>query len=359
MDIVTHGLASLAVARGFFPRAGKAAIASAVLAGCIADVDWLSHYFGPSAFLAWHGTYTHSILAAILLPSIILAILLITFYLRGELSIVMVLPKGQEAPSDPRAIVRMVSRSFLSILIVAPICAALLHIAMDACQSGGVTLLWPFSSKRFSADWLPNIDPWILTILIACIAMPELLRLVSSEIGAKDKRPRGQTGAIIGLALVLVYVGARATLHSNVIALMESRTFHGEASRRASAFPESLSPLTWHGVVETESALNQMDVDATSSNNFDPDASFRLFKPEASPALDAARNTAAAKRFLAAAQIPKASLEKTETGYVVVLRDLRYAASGETQREIAAVIELDANAKVTSQELVWARDLRH
>jgi len=146
-------------------------------------------------------------------------------------------------------------------------------------------------------------------------------------------------------------------LHSNVIALMESRTFHGETARRASAFAESLSPLTWHGVVETETALNQLDVDAGSPNTFDPDASFRLFKPESSAALDAARNTGTARRFLATAQIPKASLEKTETGYVVVLRDLRYAASGETQREIAAVIELDASSKVTSQELVWARDL--
>jgi membrane-bound metal-dependent hydrolase YbcI (DUF457 family) len=358
VDIVTHGLASLAVARGFFPRAGKAAIASAVLAGCIADIDWLSSYFGPSAFLAWHGTYTHSILAAMLLPSIIPAILLITFLLRGEIAIAMVLPKGQEAPSDPRAIVKLVSRSFLSILTVVPICAALLHIAMDACQSGGVTLLWPFSSKRFAADLLPRIDPWILTILIACIALPELLRLVSSEIGAKLKKPRGQTGALIGLALVLVSVGARATLHSNVIATMESRTFHSETPRRVSAFPESLSILTWHGIVETESALNEIEVSAFAPDTFDPDSSVRLFKPDPSPALDAARNAAVARRFLAMAQIPKASLEKTEVGYVVVLRDLRYAAAGDTQHEIAAVIELDPNNKVTSQELVWARDLR-
>jgi membrane-bound metal-dependent hydrolase YbcI (DUF457 family) len=358
VDIVTHGLASLAVARGFFPRAGKAVMASAVLAGCIADIDWLSNYFGPSAFLGWYGSYTHSILAAMLLPSIIPAILLITFLLRGEVAIAMVLPKGQEAPSDPQAIVKLVSRSFLSILIVAPICAALLHIAMDACQSDGVALFWPFSSKRFAADWLPRIDPWILTILIACIALPELLHLVSSEIGAKSKKPRGQTGALIGLALVLAYVGARGILHSNVVATMESRTFHGETPRRVSAFPESLSILTWNGVVETESALNEIEVSAFAPDTFDPDSSVKQFKPDPSPALDAARNTVTARRFLGMAQIPKASLEKTESGYVVVLRDLRYAAAGETQHEIAAVIELDPNNKVTSEELVWARDLR-
>jgi len=243
--------------------------------------------------------------------------------------------------------------------LVLPLCAALLHIATDACQSSGVMLLWPFGSRRFAADWLPGLDPWILTILIACIALPELLHLVSSEIGAKSKKPRGQAGAIIGLALVLVYVGARATLHSNVLALLESRTFHGETPRRVSAFPETLSLLTWHGIVETEGALNEIEVDAASADTFDADSSVRQFKPDPSPALDAARDSIVARRFLATALIPRASLEKTEAGYIVVLRDLRYAAAGETQNEIAAVIELDPNNKVTSQELVWARDLRH
>jgi hypothetical protein len=358
VDIVTHGLASFAVARGFFPRAGKAAIAAAVLAGTIANVDWLTNYFGPSAFLTWHLTYAHSILAAVLFSLLILAIPVAGVF-RGGLLILHPAHEGVAIRSTQDSGRNQALRTLLAAAFVAPLCAALLHLAMDTCQSSGVELFWPFNSKRIAADWLPGIDPWILTVLIACIALPELLHLVSSEIGAKSKKPRGQTGAIIGLALVFVYVGARAILHSNVVALMESRTFHGETPRRVSAFPESLSILTWHGVVETESAVNEIDVDAASPEAFDADSSARQFKPDPSPALDAARNAAVARRFLATAQIPKASLEKTEAGYVVVLRDLRYAAAGETAHEIAAVIELDPNNRVTSQELVWARDLRH
>lgn len=354
MDIVTHGLASLAIARGFFPRAGKLAMAAAVLAGTVADIDWLSIYFGPSAYLSWHRTYTHSIVVSILI-SMCVAILVARLLRRSMLA-------RQGVPLSGGTLADVPSRGPWAIDLPAALyvslCAALLHIAMDVCQSEGVRLLWPFSSKRFASAWLPGIDPWILTILIACIALPELLHLVSSEIGAKAKKPRGQTGAIIGLALVLAYAGARATLHSNVLAIMESRTFHGETPRRASAFPETLSLLTWHGIVETESALNEIDADAASPDTMDPDSSLRQFKPEPSPALDAARNTITARRFLATAQLPKASLEKTEAGYAVVLRDLRYVASGETQHEIAAVIELDGNNNVTSQELVWARDLR-
>jgi membrane-bound metal-dependent hydrolase YbcI (DUF457 family) len=343
VDLVTHGLASFAVARGFFPRAGKAAIAAAVVAGTIANIDWLSVYFGPSAFLTWHHTYAHSILGVFCILAAIPSVPIARYHL---------VPQNRSLESQ------QASRKFWAGALAASFCAALLHIAMDACQSSGVWLFWPFSSRRFAADWLPCIDPWILTILIACIALPELLHLVSSEIGAKEKRPRGQTGALIGLALVLLYTGARATLHSNVLATMESRKFHGETPRRVSVFPETLSILNWHGVVETESALDQIDVDAASTNNFDPDASVRLFKPEPSPALDAARNTTVAKKFLASARIPKASVEKTESGYTVILRDLRSAAAGETQHEVAAVIELDLNNKVTSQELVWAQELR-
>jgi membrane-bound metal-dependent hydrolase YbcI (DUF457 family) len=354
VDIVTHGLASLAVARGLFPRTGKLAMAGAVLAGTIANLDWLSNYFGPSAFLRWHGTYTHSIFAAVLVSA---GVSMFAALVQRRSVPVRVAEPGAATLTGARS--RDDLATGLGPVLYVSLCAALLHIAMDACQSRGVALIWPFSPKRFAADWLPGIDPWILTILIACIALPELFHLVSSEIGAKAKKPRGQTGAIIGLALVLVYGGVRATLHSNVIALMQSRTFHGETPRRVRAFPEPLSPVAWHGAVETESALNEIDVETASAGNFDPDSSLRLFKPEPSPALEAARNTVAARRFLAAAQIPKASMEKTEAGYIVVLRDLRYAAAGETQQEIAALIELDLNNKVTSEELLWARDLRH
>jgi membrane-bound metal-dependent hydrolase YbcI (DUF457 family) len=356
VDIVTHGLASFAVVRGFFPRAGKPAMAAAVLAGVFANVDLLSQYFGPSAFLTWHDTYFHSILAAAIF-SVVISALPERGMQWGRSRIAVIERKASQDEVSGSGTVALTLRRVKAALAAA-FCTALLHIAMDACQSTGVMLLWPFSSKRFAANWLPHIDPWILTILIACIALPELLNLVSSEIGAKSKKPRGQTGALIGLALVLVYTVARATLHSNALATMESRTFHGETPRRASAFPEPLSLLTWHGIVESDSALNEIDVNAASSNTFDPDASLRLFKPEPSPTLDAARNTSDARRFLQTSQIPKASLEKTEAGYVVVLRDLRYAATGETQHEVAALIELDLNNKVTSQELVWARDLR-
>jgi len=345
VDLLTHGLASFTVARGFFPRAGRVVLAATVLAGCLANLDELSNYFGAPAAFAWRNTYLQSLLAAVVIALLVsvavLAISLGSFFSKAW--------KTQEAAA---------AHFSISTLALAPLLAALLHLAMDVCQSSGVMLLWPSNPKRFAMDWLPSLDPWILAILVLAIAVPELLRLVSSEIGAKSRQVRGRTGALIGLAFVAVYIGVRGTVHSNAVALMESRTFHGEPARRCLAFPEALSLLTWHGIAETESALNQIDVNLAATASFDPDTSVRVFKPEPSPTLQAAGNTRVAKKFLATAQMPRANVEKTDVGFVVILRDLRYAALGDTRQEIVALIELDPANHVTSEEVMWARELR-
>ena len=282
-------------------------MASAVLAGTIANIDWLSSYFGPSAFLTWHGTYTHSVLVAILISAVSLAIFIVRTF-RGGLGIATEVPKSNSVSIDVRSLRILI----LANVLAAPVCRFAAYRAWMRANPTASRFSGHLAPGDLQRTGSPASTHGFLRFSSPVSRLPELLHLVSSEIGAKSKKPRGQTGAIIGLALVLVYVGARATLHSNVLALMESRTFHGETPRRVSAFPESLSILTWHGVVETESALNEIDVDAVSADTFDPDSSVRLFKPESSPALDAARNTVVAKRFLATAQIPKASMEKME-----------------------------------------------
>lgn len=356
MDIITHGLASLAIVRGIFPRTKKAGVAFALVAGTVADFDWLSTYFGAPSFLRWHGTYTHSALAALLI-SLVLPMILLASLFWGPVGIMTDDTPSGTLVNASRSKAPHGFRRLLPELFFACLLSALLHIAMDACQSSGVMLLWPFSSKRFAADWLPGIDPWILTILIGAIAIPELLRLVGSEIGAKSKKPRGQAGAIIGLVLLFAYIGARATLHSDALAILSSRNIHGEAAHRAWAFPESLSLITWHGVVETETSLDEVDVNAADARDFDPDASVRNYKPEVSPAFAIAQKTDLARQFLAFAQIPKASVEKTDVGYVVVLRDLRYEAARENKDEVAAYFEFDRTNRLMTSELVWARDL--
>jgi membrane-bound metal-dependent hydrolase YbcI (DUF457 family) len=330
MDIPTHALTSFALARGFFPRHGWPIVAGMLIAGTIADVDQLSMFFGPTAYLTAHRTWTHSILATLIIVAAAAAII---FYLDKTKAI------------RPRTI------------LAATFAAAAAHILMDLFQSAGEALLWPFRSTRFAADYLPRIDPWILAFLLAGILLPELFRLVSSEIGAKDKTPRGRNGALIALVLIALYTSVRGVLHGDATEVLDAHSYRGESPRRLGAFPDTISLFTWHGIAETQSLVCLAEVTAHSSREFDAEAANCQHKPEFSPALGMAQKTVTAEKFLQSARFPRATVEKTQGGYEVTIRSLRDIVEQETH-SVAARIMLDAKPRVFSEELIWAKKLR-
>ena len=330
MDIGTHALASLALSRAIFPRAPRLLWTFTVPTGVIADVDAFSALISPSAYLTWYRTYTHSLLASLIIACIFSAAYRVW------------------ASRD------LISRLSAATVFVAVLLAQWLHLAMDAAQWQGVELFWPVNPGRIAMDWLPTIDPWIVAILVAAILLPEFFHLIGSEIGAKDKRPRGFVGAIVGLALVLAYVGMRVELHGSAVAQMQNRSYAGELPRKVAAFSEFVSLVTWHGVADTESALHLVTVHINSSRRSSLDPGINLFKPEPNPLLQAAQATESANRFLRVARFPKATVQKMDTGSEVQIRDLRHAAAGELKREPMVSVDFDASGKIISEEIVWA-----
>lgn len=328
MDPLTHGLASYALTRLVAPRASRITIIGGVLAGTVADLDSLSASSGPSSYLSWHRSYTHSVVGALLIAIIF--------------SLALLLAQRAKVAKDSLIAVFAITAG-----------ASLLHLAMDLSQNEGVAALWPFRAQRYSPDWVAHLDLWILLLLVAGVLLPLLLELVTEEIGAKSKTPRGRIGALLAILAVIFYIVARAVLHGNAVALLESRTYRGELPRRAAAFAESDSPLHWHGIVETERALHEFDLNLALGSTFDSDRGVTSYKPEPSPALNAAQNTAAAQRFLRVARFPKASVEQTNTGFRVDIRDLAESGIPSSGRGVVAVVELDPNAKVMSEQIIW------
>jgi membrane-bound metal-dependent hydrolase YbcI (DUF457 family) len=300
-----------------------------LIAGTIADIDVLSKFAGPSAFLTFYRTYCHSLLAALLFSLLITLPFLLTKRV------------ATENPTSPLPI------------FGATLSAAVLHVLMDLCQSTGVELFWPFSERRLNLDWLPHLDLWILGILLAGILLPMLSRLVSEEIGAKSKGPRGKLGASLALAAMILYIVLRYVFHGNAATALESRTYRGESPRKVAAFAESGSPFRWHGIVETESALHDVEVELGPAASFDPDAAITSYKPEPSPALDAARDTAVARRFLQVARFPKATVERTPDGFHITLRSFPYSRDAGSSLRVHAQIDTDSSGKIHSQELAW------
>jgi len=347
VDPLTHALASLAVQRGFFSRTSWRGVLAIVAAGVIADLDWFSASFGPSAYLHWHRTATHSIVCVIALT---LGAFLFSRSIRhtGKASSQLT-NLSSEANSFPTKL-----RSQEAFPWIAVALAASLHIIMDLLQADFVAPLWPFSGKHFALDILPHIDPWLLIILAAVILFPELLRLVTEEIGSHSKRPRGRNGAIAGLALALIYFATRALFHAGVTASLEARTITGEMPRRSAAFPDSASPFLWHCVVETESALHLLNLRTMGGDVTYATGIITLRKPEPSTFLTAAQSSPVAMEFLKVARFPKAVLQKETEGYSVEIQDLK-DLSTQSSRAIFVDINLDPSAKVFSSELQWQK----
>jgi inner membrane protein len=226
------------------------------------------------------------------------------------------------------------------------------HIALDLCNTYGVQLLWPFKSRWFAWDIAPGFDPWILCILLAGILLPHLFRLVSEEIGERKGSPVGRSAAIITLALVAAYLGARADLHSRAITLLLSRDYHGRSPLAAGAFPTTFAPWQWRGVVSTDNTIEEADVRLGS--DFDPGGSVTHYKPEDSPVLEAGETTPVARRFLAYAQFPLASVTRAEDAYRFEARDLRFTAGSTSPANIIVRVDMDGSLRVTRQELRFA-----
>jgi membrane-bound metal-dependent hydrolase YbcI (DUF457 family) len=328
MDAFTHGLASYSIARAAFPRTSRVTMLAAILAGSAANLDQLSANVSPSAFLDWYRTVAHSIL--------------------GTFGIVIVFSVAAAVATRRKPNADGLRTIFLVVLV-----ACTLHVAMDLTQNESIQLLWPFRAQRYSADWVAHFDLWILVVLLAGTLLPQLLALVTEEIGAKSKAPRGRIGAILALAAVLIYIGSRFILHGNAVAMMDARAYRGELPRRVGAFAESDSPFHWHGIVETERAFYDLDLNLAPGSSFNPDTAVVAYKPEMSAPLAAAQKTEAARRFLQAAKFPKATVERTETGYRVRIRDLAEPGKGRSVRRLMAIVETDGNAKVLSDELAW------
>jgi inner membrane protein len=329
VDPITHTLASVALARAGLEKTTRMATPMLVTAGLAADLDWVSRLGGARSFLHGHRTGTHSLVATA-------AIALAT---AGVFSWT-----GRKHPTAP---VR-----FWPALAVSALGAAG-HLALDLPNSYGVKLLWPFREKWYAWDLVNPIDPWILILLLLGLLLPGLFRLISEEIGAKPKRRAPKRGAIVALILLVLYIGARWALHDRALEVLHSRVYHGATPLVVGAFPSGTTPLIWYGVVETDNALEEIEVPLGPSGRFDPDLGRTDFKPDPSPALEAARKSQVGQDFLQFARFPKASVERTDDGYRIELRDLRFAWPFPGDG-FSAVIELNRQFQVVNEELRYS-----
>jgi len=336
LEPFTHALASLAIARVFRQRLPRFGSALLVTAGVAPDLDYVSYFAGPSAFLELHRSVLHSIAGAAVLSCALAALFL---FVGTKFS----------APKNPRK--QLPPPTFL---IAFALCAVgiLAHDLLDLCSGEGIQWFWPFRMHWSHWNLAESFDPWALLILVAGLLIPQLFRLVSEEVGARKKDGIG--AAVFTLLLLAAYFGARAYFHGRAVDLLLSAEFHGREPLSAGAFPSSTDPLTWRGLVSTDNTLEEIEVSLAPGADFNPDRSLTHYKPPDSPPLDTAEKSQIAQRFLRYAEFPLASVFRREDGYRIELRDLRFAAGDQSAANLIARIELDANLQIVRQQLRYA-----
>jgi hypothetical protein len=151
--------------------------------------------------------------------------------------------------------------------------------------------------------------------------------------------------------LLVLVLGARSILHSRAEAVLGAAEYHGSAPRHWAAFPEGVSPFTWRGVVETDFFLAEVEVPVGAGGPFAPERAQLRYKPEASPALDAAAAATLARAYTGLARFPAVTITSAPEGARADLRELGDSLLRTRSGAWTAVIELNSQSKVASQTL--------
>jgi membrane-bound metal-dependent hydrolase YbcI (DUF457 family) len=334
---VTNALTALALARAGQTRLPRYGMAILVVAGVAPDLDYLSYFGGPSAFLRFHRAVLHSIDGVAFL-----ALVTAVFFLAIDKR-----RKHQNSRPGAKPPLR-----FVPALIVAAVGVSA-HDLLGVASGVGVELLWPFRTQRYAWNLLATVDIWILIVLAAALLIPELLRLVSEEIGERRKRVRGRFAAILGLVAVTGYVGARAALHSRAIDLIMSNDYQRRTPLSADAFPLNSGPLEWRGVAATDTTLEEIPVSFAPGAQFDPERSRTIYKPQDSSALEAGEAAADTQFYLGYARFPLASVAQLEDGYRFEVHDLQFADGDLGPENTFVRVELNGKLQIVRQDIFF------
>jgi inner membrane protein len=312
----------LALSRAGLNRLTPQATAILVLAANAPDIDVVSAAGGSLAYLHYHRHLTHALSMAPVMA--ILPVLLVWAIARKPMA--------------------WGWAYFVSLVGVAS------HLALDLTNVYGVRLLLPFSDRWLRLDLNSIVDPWIMGALLLAVLAPALAKLVDTEIGAPS-RP-GRMAALLALAFLFLYDGARAVFHERAISILNSRTYLGSPPRRVAAFPDGFDPLAWRGLAEGANfyAVYSLSV----QKPFDPTAGVFLFQSQENAVIRSASQTRPFQDLLKFTQYPlwrTTPAPEAPNGVQVQLSDMRFGSP--QHPELTAVATLDAQQRVVRSEFLF------
>ncbi|MGH6692315.1 MAG: metal-dependent hydrolase [Bryobacteraceae bacterium] len=308
MDNITHALTGLMMSRAGLNRLTPRASLILVIATNMPDFELPIMFISEEVYLRHHRVESHGFLAAPLLACI--PVLIASIRRRNSI---------------PWARAWLVS-----------LAGVLSHLLLDWTNIYGVQLLAPLRSRWFALEIMSVFDVWVWLALGIATLWPLLERLVSAEIGA---RPRpGRKLAVLALLFLLAYGAGRFVLRQRAVAVQEVWLYRDKAPARVAAFPNSVNPFRWRGLVETERYYVVQEVDL--NREFDAGSGRLFYKAPEQDVLRRARESPAFEIFRGWSRYPVFTVASLPgNGVKVQVTDFRFAEPGEERCVATALFD--------------------
>jgi inner membrane protein len=329
MEPITHFLTGACIGRAGLNRKTAYATLVATLAAEAADLDILWSLRGPVEELKHHRGITHTLIGAPVVAAVVV----------GAVALLHLVRKRRPGAQPV---------SWLW-LYLASLIAALSHILLDWTNNYGVRPFFPFNPRWYSGSIVFIAEPILWTLFALALILPAIFGITDREIGARRQPFRGRGWAIFALGGMVVLWGWRWFEQGQARTLLDHTQVASAPVLRVALEPYPVNPWRWHAILETPTYYRTAEVNTlTGAIESDSNADI-LYKPESTPAVEAARRTLLGQVYLdwspwavvrdlgqapmAGADPPK--LPSTRTWTTVEFSDLRFAYAfrdGESRR---------------------------
>ena len=295
MDNLAHTLAGLAIAEAGLRRKTALGATTLAIAANLPDIDAFIYFFGDGIdALAFRRGWTHGILAMVVLPLLLAAVMRGASRLRRA---------GSDGPST--------SWRWLIVLAAVGVWS---HPLLDLLNTYGVRLLMPFSNRWFYGDTLFIIDLWLWVALIVGIALSRRRTLRRT---ANPARP-----AQMAIALLSLYIVGMA-ISSRVGRTLVERHADGERASRVMVSPIPVTPVRRMVVRDLGNRYETGELAFGGATPYRPTGMTPSGRDTDLAA--AAAQTAEGAAFLSWSRFPRFAAEPGSDGRLVRISDMRYA----------------------------------
>jgi len=289
MDNLCHTLVGAALGEAGLKRRTRFGSATLMIASNLPDVDVLVFATGTPS-VAFRRGWTHGILADVLLPPLLTAVMLLVASRRPTTS-------GQPSLQPTQ-------------LLLLSYIGVILHVLMDLLNTYGVRLLMPFSQQWFYGDVLFIIDPWLWLALGTGVSL-----------SVRRRAPNwSRTSLAVATAYVLAMLVAARAARGEMIDRWHQ--VEGQPPHALMVGPIPVTPLQRQLIIDAGDRYETgMFTWQPRNIRFDQDD---VPKNDIDPRVAIARRAPNIRAFLIWSRFPFWTFEPVEGGMRVTVGDMRF-----------------------------------